>query len=94
MVDVSNRLTGMASWVRERENERTYADAMDRARQLEQAGDLEGAQAAYNEASKAKPGDEAANTARERVESEQREKEAEQRRQEGAAQEARQQAEA
>jgi len=43
MVDVNNRLTGMASWVRERENERTYADAMDRARQLEQAGDLEGA---------------------------------------------------
>jgi len=94
MVDVNNRLTGMASWVRERENERTYADAMDRARQLEQAGDLEGAQAAYNEASKAKPGDEAASTARQRVESEQREKEAEQRRQERATEEARQQAEA
>ena len=57
MVDVKNRIFQVESWVREQEREKAYADAMARARQLEQAGDLAGAQAAYNEATRAKPGD-------------------------------------
>jgi|GEM_PF-1304169 len=93
MVDVNNRIFQIEGWVRDRERERTYADAMDRARRMEQAGDLAGAQSAYDEAARAKPGDEAASSARQRVQTEQREKEAEQRRQEQAAEQARQQAE-
>jgi hypothetical protein len=90
MVDVRNSIYQIEGWVRDREREATYADAMDRARRMEQSGDLDGAQAAYDEASRAKPGDEAASSARQRVQTQQRENVAEQRRQEQAAERARQ----
>lgn len=94
LVDVSNRISGMAGWVKEREQEQAYTDAMGRARRMEQAGDLEGARAAYDEASRAKPGDDAASTARQRVDTELQAQEAERQRREQAAEQARQQAEA
>ena len=90
MVDVRNSIYQIEGWVREQQAEQTYSSAMDRARQLEQAGDLDGAQAAYDEASRAKPGDSAASSARQRIQTEKREQEAEQRRQAQAAEQARQ----
>jgi len=67
LVDVSNRIYGMESWVKSREADATYTDAMGRGRRLEQAGDLDGARAAYDEAARAKPGDSSAREASGRV---------------------------
>lgn len=67
LIDVSNRIYGMESWVKSREADAAYADAMERGRRLEQAGDLDGAKAAYDEAARAKPGESAARDASGRV---------------------------